>query len=63
VVENSSAWHAGLRNGQVWRGGSIYFNDTAKPAMVRIEMDGKIKDIVYQPIGVKKERVRKFYVR
>jgi predicted metalloprotease with PDZ domain len=61
VVENSAAWHAGLRDGQQWSGGSVYFNNTSMPALVYITEDGKKKEITYKPLGARKERVRVFY--
>lgn len=63
VIENSQAWKAGLRNGQKWRGGSVYFDNTVQPALVNVEVDGKLQEIKYQPVASKKEWVRQFYRR
>jgi predicted metalloprotease with PDZ domain len=63
VIENSQAWKAGLRDGQKWRGGSIHFDNIVLPALVNIELDGKMQEIRYQPVASKKEWVRQFYPR
>ena len=63
VIENSSAWKAGLRNGQKWRGGSIYFDKIQKPALVYIEEEGKIREIKYMPTEANTVLVRQFYLQ
>lgn len=63
VVENSNAWKAGLRDGQAWKGGSIYFDNIEKEAEVVIMENGTEKKITYFPKGSKVVEVRQFYLR
>ena len=63
VVENSNAWKAGLRDGQPWKGGSIYFDNIEKEAEVVVMENGVEKKITYFPKGSKVVEVRQFYLR
>lgn len=62
VKENSNAWKAGLRDGQIWRGGSIYFDKPDMEALVIIEENGEEKKISYYPKSSNVIEVRQFYL-
>jgi predicted metalloprotease with PDZ domain len=53
VQKNGPAFKAGLRNGQLLKGMSIYWNDPAKEVEFKIEDNGGEKKIRYLPVGKK----------
>ena len=63
VVEQSSAYAAGLRNGQKILGASVYFGNTNKPIELNIEENGQSRKIVYLPQAVEKILIPQFKIK
>jgi predicted metalloprotease with PDZ domain len=51
LVPGSAAAAAGLREGDVLKGWSIYGGDTERDAMLQVERDGKVIDITWRPVA------------
>jgi predicted metalloprotease with PDZ domain len=63
VEEHNAAWNAGLRNGQVLKGISIYNGDVTKPAEIYLTVDGEEKIISYIPMSSERTLVPQFEMR
>ncbi|RYZ22539.1 MAG: hypothetical protein EOO16_08705 [Chitinophagaceae bacterium] len=51
VIEGSAAWQAGLRNGQILKSASIYYDDVSQPVVIGVlAADGSERTISYLPL-------------
>jgi predicted metalloprotease with PDZ domain len=51
LVPGSAAAAAGLREGDVLKGWSIYGGDTERDALLQVERDGKVVDVSWRPVA------------
>jgi predicted metalloprotease with PDZ domain len=63
LVPGSAAAAAGLREGDVLKGWSIYGGDTERNALLQVERDGKVVDITWRPVAAETAQAVRFEPR
>jgi predicted metalloprotease with PDZ domain len=63
VKPDSEAWKAGLRDGQIIKGFSIYYDDLSHPAEITVEENGVPKTISYNPMSSERIDVPQFFLK
>lgn len=63
VKEDSAAYNAGIRNGQLIRGYGIYNGEMNQEAEIVVDVNGETKSIKYFPKGKSEEKIPQFYLK
>ena len=63
IKENSAAYKAGIREGQLLQGYGIYNGEMNREAEIIVNINGKTKSIKYFPKGKSKEKIPQFYLK
>ena len=63
MKKDSSAYKAGIREGQPLKGYGLHFGQMNQEAEIVVEVEGKIKSVKYFPKGKSEEKIPQFYLK